>query len=95
MTFSPRKIAVWLIRLYRAAISPIFPPSCRFYPTCSEYSVGAIQKHGVFWGGLMSFWRVLRCNPFVRGGEDPVPESVEEWKVRWFRGRRHLRPPQG
>ena len=78
-------VLIWAIKIYRAVISPIFPPSCRFYPTCSEYSIAAIRRHGAFWGGLMALWRVLRCNPFVRGGEDPVPKTVNEWKTRWFK----------
>ena len=71
--------------MYRAIISPLFPPSCRFEPTCSEYSIESIKKHGVLWGTAMSGWRILRCNPFVRGGDDPVPDSVDDWMRKWFR----------
>lgn len=53
-------------------ISPIFPPSCRFYPTCSHYSLEAFQKYGVFKGFYKSAWRILRCNPFNKGGYDPL-----------------------
>lgn len=53
-------------------ISPIFPPSCRFYPTCSHYSLEAFQKYGVFKGLYKSAWRILRCNPFNKGGYDPL-----------------------
>ncbi len=67
-----RKVLVYLIRFYQKAISPLFPPSCRFYPTCSEYSVQAISKYGVIKGGIKSVWRILRCNPFNKGGYDPV-----------------------
>ncbi len=68
-----RKLLVLLISFYRLAISPLFPPSCRFYPTCSEYAVEAIEKYGPVKGLRLSVWRVLRCNPFCRGGFDPVP----------------------
>jgi hypothetical protein len=62
-----------LIRAYQAVISPTLPPdTCRFYPSCSHYGYQAIYKHGAIKGGLMAAWRVLRCNPFNRGGYDPV-----------------------
>jgi putative membrane protein insertion efficiency factor len=73
-----RRPALWLIRFYQRFISPMFPPSCRFYPSCSEYGYEAIAKYGIITGGLMTAWRILRCNPFNRGGYDPVPE-----RVRW------------
>ncbi len=62
-----------LIRLYRRYISPLKRPSCRFYPTCSEYAEQAVVKHGVVKGLLLAGWRVLRCNPLNPGGYDPVP----------------------
>jgi putative membrane protein insertion efficiency factor len=67
-----RKGALLLIRFYQLFISPIFPPSCRFEPSCSQYTYEAIAKYGIIKGGLMGIWRVLRCNPFNRGGYDPV-----------------------
>ena len=67
-----RKIFVFLIKIYQKFISPLTPPSCRFYPSCSEYAVQAYQKHGVFKGTAMAIWRILRCNPFNKGGYDPV-----------------------
>jgi uncharacterized protein len=63
---------LWLIRFYQNAISPMFPPSCRFHPTCSEYGYQAIAKYGIIKGGAMTVWRILRCNPFHPGGFDPV-----------------------
>ncbi|NOZ60092.1 MAG: membrane protein insertion efficiency factor YidD [Calditrichaeota bacterium] len=65
-------VFMFLIRFYQKAISPFFLPSCRFYPTCSQYSFQAIQKHGAIKGLLMAIWRILRCNPFNKGGYDPV-----------------------
>lgn len=61
------------IRFYRRSISPGLPPACRFFPTCSEYALEAIERYGALKGGWMAFWRILRCNPFSRGGYDPVP----------------------
>ncbi len=67
---------IWLltgmIRLYQYTISPMLPPTCRFYPTCSEYMIQAVKKKGLLKGMLMGIWRVLRCNPFCKGGYDPV-----------------------
>ncbi len=62
-----------LIRGYKRFLSPVLPPSCRFYPTCSDYAYEAIEKHGLIKGGRLAIWRVLRCNPFGKGGMDPVP----------------------
>ena len=62
-----------VIRFYKRRISPGLPPSCRFMPTCSEYAYEAIGKHGAIKGGLLAAWRILRCNPFCKGGYDPVP----------------------
>ncbi|HEY6752702.1 MAG TPA: membrane protein insertion efficiency factor YidD [Rubrobacteraceae bacterium] len=68
----PRRIFIGLIGVYRTFVSPMLPPSCRYWPTCSEYTVQAVQKYGVVRGGLMGAWRVLRCNPWSRGGIDSV-----------------------
>ncbi|MCX7667585.1 MAG: membrane protein insertion efficiency factor YidD [Atribacterota bacterium] len=57
---------------YQRFVSPLFPPSCRFEPTCSQYAREALQKYGLFRGGLMAIWRVMRCHPYSRGGYDPV-----------------------
>ena len=62
-----------LIRFYRAAISPLFPPSCRYVPTCSQYAMEAIGKYGAAKGGWLARKRSLRCHPFHKGGYDPVP----------------------
>jgi len=68
-----KRVLIAIIKFYKRAISPYLPPSCRFTPTCSEYAVEAIQKHGAFKGLGLAIWRVLRCNPFGKGGYDPVP----------------------
>ena len=66
---------IWLIRLYKKFISPLKPPCCRFTPTCSAYAIEAFQKRGFFAGFILTVWRILRCNPFGRGGYDPVPDK--------------------
>ena len=69
----PRLILLAFIRFYQATLSRGLPPNtCRFYPSCSHYGYQAVYKHGVLKGSLMAAWRVLRCNPFNRGGYDPV-----------------------
>ncbi len=65
---------IFPIRLYQLFISPLIPPCCRFNPTCSEYFIQAIMKRGVFVGTCLGVRRILRCNPFFEGGEDPVPD---------------------
>jgi hypothetical protein len=62
-----------VIRWYRRYISPLLPDSCIYSPTCSEYALEAIEKYGAAKGGWLAFRRILRCNPFCRGGHDPVP----------------------
>lgn len=66
---------IWLIKLYRIFISPLFPPSCRFQPTCSTYAIQAIERFGIWRGGSLTIRRILRCHPFHPGGYDPVPEE--------------------
>ena len=69
----PKRMLLWLIRFYRVSISPLFPPCCRYTPTCSQYTLEAVEKYGVAKGLFMGFLRILRCNPFAKGGYDPVP----------------------
>ncbi|QLB20626.1 membrane protein insertion efficiency factor YidD [Vespertiliibacter pulmonis] len=72
----PSLVAYFLmgaVHFYRYAISPMLAPRCRFYPTCSQYALEAIQLHGAFKGGWLSIKRIMRCNPLSEGGEDPVP----------------------
>lgn len=64
---------IFLIRCYRKFLSPLFPPSCRFQPTCSQYAIEAIEKFGVVKGSWLALKRILRCHPFHPGGYDPVP----------------------
>ena len=69
----PSRIAIKLIGIYKRFISPLLPPACKYIPTCSEYAAEAIQKYGLMRGGWMGLKRLMRCNPFSRGGYDPVP----------------------
>jgi hypothetical protein len=67
-----KSLLLLLLRFYKAAISPLLPPACRFFPTCSEYASEAIERYGAVRGGWMSVRRLSRCHPFHRGGYDPV-----------------------
>lgn len=68
-----RKLLIVIIRLYQRFISPLLGNHCRFEPSCSQYTIEALEMHGVFKGGLYAVWRLLRCQPFCKGGYDPVP----------------------
>ncbi|MDQ1144651.1 putative membrane protein insertion efficiency factor [Bacillus sp. SORGH_AS 510] len=70
-----KKIFISFIRFYQLVISPIKPPTCRFYPTCSHYGLEAIQRFGAFKGGWLTIKRIFKCHPFHPGGLDPVPEK--------------------
>jgi putative membrane protein insertion efficiency factor len=66
-------LALLLIRLYQLTLSRVLPPSCRFYPTCSQYGYEAIRRYGILKGGWLTVCRLARCHPFHPGGYDPVP----------------------
>jgi len=68
-----KKILIVLIRFYRKYISPIKGTKCPYFPTCSEYGMEAIEKYGAIKGGFLAIYRIIRCNPFSKGGYDPVP----------------------
>ena len=74
--------AIGLIRFYQKFISPLMPPRCKYYPTCSAYALEAYRKHGLIKGTVLSTWRLLRCNPWSLGGVDYVPERV---RIDYFR----------
>lgn len=69
----PARAALAAIRFYRRSISPMFPPACRYIPTCSEYGLIAIRRFGLVKGGWLTLRRISRCHPFRKGGYDPVP----------------------
>jgi putative membrane protein insertion efficiency factor len=70
-----RAAVMGAIRVYRKAISPLLPPSCRFYPTCSAYALTSVERFGVLKGGWLALRRIARCHPFNPGGYDPVPDA--------------------
>ena len=68
-----KKIFIAIIKFYQKYLSPLKSTKCPYYPTCSQYGLEAIEKYGAFKGGILAFWRIIRCNPFSKGGYDPVP----------------------
>lgn len=71
-----KSIVLWIVRSYQRFISPLFLPSCRFTPTCSQYAYEAIDRYGLFEGSWLGVKRLARCHPFNPGGYDPVPDDV-------------------
>jgi len=69
-----KQLAIKILCTYKRLISPMLPAACRYVPTCSEYAIEAVDRLGVVRGGAMAMWRLLRCNPFVKGGVDPVEQ---------------------
>ena len=82
-----KKIFILFIRFYQKFISPLFPAKCRYYPTCSQYTLKAIQEYGAIKGTYLGIKRILRCHPFHEGGYDPVPKiknkNSEEKEKEW------------
>lgn len=75
-----KNLLLKLIGFYRRKISPLFPPMCRYYPTCSEYAMTAIERHGALRGSVLAVLRLMRCNILFPGGYDPVPEKKHKHK---------------
>ena len=73
-----KKSLIWLVRGYQRFISPLFPPSCRFVPSCSQYAIDSIDRFGTIKGSYFAIVRIIRCNPFHPGGYDPVPEVSDK-----------------
>ena len=73
-------ICIYFVKFYQKYISPLKPPCCRFRPTCSSYAIEAFQEWGFIIGFALTVWRILRCNPFSRGGYDPVPKRKRKSK---------------
>ncbi|MCL1903408.1 MAG: membrane protein insertion efficiency factor YidD [Oscillospiraceae bacterium] len=68
-------ICICIIKLYQATLSKVLPPACRFTPSCSRYAVTALERFGILKGGCLALSRIIRCNPFCKGGYDPVPDE--------------------
>lgn len=93
-----KRLLIILIRVYKKAISPYIPPACRYQPTCSLYTVEAIERFGSFKGLGIGFIRILSCNPFFKAGPDPVPDNWPGWgsyiKERFLRSHlTRVKPP--
>lgn len=73
-----KRLLIRLVRFYQKGISPLKPPCCKYIPTCSQYAVEALERFGALKGTVLAIWRILRCNPFSRGGYDPVPEKKKK-----------------
>ena len=72
-----KRFVLAALRFYKTQISPALPPACRYTPTCSEYAIEAVERYGPWRGAVMAARRVLSCNPFTRGGYDPVPNGAQ------------------
>lgn len=77
-----KRILIGLIRFYKSYISPVLPPSCRYYPTCSTYAIEAVTRFGALKGGILAVKRILRCNRYFNGGVDPVPLVYPDKNIR-------------
>jgi putative membrane protein insertion efficiency factor len=71
-----RFLMIFVVRAYQVVLSPLLPPSCRYTPSCSNYAIEALQKHGALRGGWLAAKRIARCHPFRPGGHDPVPDPI-------------------
>lgn len=89
-----KKLFLLLVNFYRRAISPLKPPCCKYYPTCSAYAVKAIETHGALRGGILAVWRILRCNPWSLGGVDEVPEKFGLYTLSSRYGKGRTTPPE-
>ncbi len=76
-----KKSLLGIIVFYRKYLSPLKSTKCPYFPSCSQYGLEAVQRYGAFKGGLLSIWRILRCNPFSKGGYDPVPSAIN-WNIK-------------
>jgi putative membrane protein insertion efficiency factor len=77
-----KKLLIFLVKIYRKHISPLSPPKCKYYPTCSTYALDALNRHGAAKGFALSLWRVLRCNVMSLGGVDYVPRKFSFYRLK-------------
>lgn len=83
-----KRLLIKLIRIYQKYISPLKKPSCKYYPTCSEYTLRAIERHGAVKGAILGLWRIMRCNPWSMGGVDHVPEKFHLYTLKSEKNRK-------
>ena len=81
----PARLFIQLIKSYQLFVSPRSGPCCRYTPSCSQYAIDALRIHGAFKGLFLAVWRIMRCNPFSKGGYDPVPNKTSEKKLNLMR----------
>ena len=74
--FVMKKSLIFIIKIYQKYVSPLKRTRCPYFPCCSQYGLEAVEKYGVLKGGMLAAWRILRCNPFSKGGFDPVPDKI-------------------
>ena len=77
-----KKFFIFMIRFYRSYLSPLKSTKCPYFPSCSQYGLEAVEQYGAVKGGLLCIWRILRCNPFSKGGYDPVPSIINDKKEK-------------
>ncbi len=77
-----KKLFVWLILFYQKYLSPLKTTKCPYFPSCSQYGLEAVRQYGALRGGMLCAWRILRCNPFSKGGYDPVPSIINDKKEK-------------
>ena len=77
-----KKLFIGLIKFYRKYLSPLKSTKCPYFPSCSQYGLEAVERYGAVKGGLLSIWRILRCNPFSKGGYDPVPSICNKYNKK-------------
>jgi putative membrane protein insertion efficiency factor len=91
-------VAITLVYVYRYTLAVLFPTSCKYHPSCSQYAIEAFRGHGLVWGAILTTWRLLRCNPWSDGGVDKVPECRPRLSWRMVsgavRGASRRRPPR-
>lgn len=78
-----KHILIFFINIYKKLFSPLLLSGCRYTPTCSQYAVQSLQKHGALKGSFMAFWRILKCNQFSKGGFDPVKDNLKG-EIKWL-----------
>lgn len=86
-----KRIVIWIIVFYQKYLSPLKSTKCPYFPSCSQYGLEAVQRYGALKGSLLSAWRILRCNPFSKGGYDPVPSFTNSTKAIVYKNDKSLK----